>query len=82
MAKNHGDILLVVQKSQGQPPGMYKTCRKQWNKLPYQLVIAGFFNHQQKDSTLSPWTCSSIDHFRLICRHGLDSWQPNACRFP
>ena len=46
-------------------------------------MIAGFLNHQhhQRYGRIRLWdlpTCSSIDHFRLICRHGLDSWQPNA----
>ena len=34
-------------KSQGQPPGsVLKPC-KLWDKIPYQLVNAGFLNHQQ-----------------------------------
>ena len=37
-----GVLLLMVQKSQGQPPGMYKPYR-QWDELPFpQLVNAGF----------------------------------------
>ena len=36
-------ILLMVQKSHSQPPGMVqKPYVNNWKKLPYQLVMAGF----------------------------------------
>ena len=39
-------ILLMVQKSQGQPPGIYKPG-KYWDKLPFPQLVNGFLNHQQ-----------------------------------
>ena len=38
-------LLLMVQKSQGQPPEMYETI---WDKLPTSTgEFTGFLNHQQ-----------------------------------
>ena len=60
-----GQLLLMVQKSQGQPPGMVLKPCKSWDKLPTSTgATAGFLNHQQLcPHHLAPEVCWFFEYW-------------------